>query len=163
MLPDASHLALGSFWTSYYFFQQVGIGGAYATGILAFAWGAAFHALRRGSWVWLAVGAAAFSALGMAIVSVIPNSEAATAIANGTNLPVLFISDVFVRLNDPPRWLAVVGDIFPVKHFSQACQTAFNPFYGGSGFEWADLGVIALWGLAGLFVALRYFSWEPKA
>ena len=111
----------------------------------------------------IAVGAAAFSALGMAIVSVIPNSEAATAIANGTILPVLFISDVFVRLNDPPRWLAVLGDIFPVKHFSQACQTAFNPFYGGSGFEWADLGVIALWGLAGLLVALRYFSWEPKA
>ncbi|TMF13757.1 MAG: ABC transporter permease, partial [Chloroflexi bacterium] len=59
------------------------------------------------------VGAAAFSALGLALASFTPNAEAAPAVANATALPILFISDVFVRLDDPPRWLAILGDIFP--------------------------------------------------
>src|SRR5438094_179300 len=66
----------------------------------------------------VAVGAAAFSALGVALASFTPNAEAAPAVANATVLPILFVSDVFIRLDDPPRWLAVLGDIFPVKHLS---------------------------------------------
>ena len=101
-------------------------------------------------------------ALGLALASFTPNAEAAPAVANATILPVLFISDVFVRLDDPPRWLAVLGDIFPVKHLSEACQAAFNPFQTGSGFEWLDLAVVAAWGLAGAVLALRLFSWYPR-
>ena len=112
--------------------------------------------------VTIVVGAAAFSALGLAVVAFTPNAEAAPAVANGTILPVLFISDVFIRLEHPPAWLDVAGDIFPVKHFSEACQRAFNPFFGGSGFEWVDLAVMAGWGLVGAALAVRYFSWEPK-
>jgi len=109
-----------------------------------------------------AVGAAAFSALGLALASFTPNAEAAPAVANATILPVLFISDVFVRLDDPPKWLDILGDIFPVKHLSEACQAAFNPFETGSGFEWLDLAIVAAWGLAGVVLALRYFSWYPR-
>jgi ABC-2 type transport system permease protein len=110
----------------------------------------------------VAVGAAAFSALGLAMASVTPNAEAAPAIANATALPILFISDVFVRLDDPPRWLAILGDIFPVKHLSEACQAAFNPFQTGPGFEWWDLAIIAAWGIAGAVLAVRRFSWYPR-
>lgn len=112
--------------------------------------------------VTVAVGAAAFSALGLALASVTPNAEAAPAVANATILPVLFISDVFVRLDDPPRWLDILGDIFPVKHLSEACQAAFNPFETGTGFEWWDLAVVAAWGLAGAVLAVRFFSWYPR-
>jgi hypothetical protein len=28
---------------------------------------------------------------------------------------------------------------------------------------WSDIGVLALWGVIGLAVALRRFSWLPKA
>jgi len=112
--------------------------------------------------VTVAVGAAAFSALGLALASVTPNAEAAPAIANATILPVLFISDVFVRLDDPPRWLDILGDIFPVKHLSEACQAAFNPFQTGWGFEWLDLAIVAAWGLAGVVLAFRFFSWYPR-
>ncbi|HEV8574655.1 MAG TPA: ABC transporter permease [Dehalococcoidia bacterium] len=109
-----------------------------------------------------AVGAAAFSALGLALSSFTPNAEAAPAVANATILPVLFISDVFVRLDDPPKWLDILGDIFPVKHLSEACQAAFNPFATGSGFEWLDLAVVAAWGLVGAVLAVRYFTWYPR-
>ncbi len=110
----------------------------------------------------VAVGAAAFSALGLALASFTPNAEAAPAVANATILPILFISDVFVRLDSPPTWLDIVGDIFPVKHFSEACQAAFNPFQTGSGFEWLDLAVVAAWGLAGVALSVRFFSWYPR-
>ena len=109
----------------------------------------------------IAVGACAFSALGLALASLTPNAEAAPAVANGTILPVLFISDVFVQIEDPPKWLDVLGDIFPVKHLSEACQTAFNPA-GGSGFEWLDIAVVGAWGVAGAVLAVRFFSWYPR-
>ena len=111
----------------------------------------------------IAVGAATFCALGLAVSSLVPNAQAASAIANGTVLPVLFISDVFVRLgDDPPAWIDVAGDIFPIKHLSEACLAAFNPYETGAGFEWLDLGVIAVWGIAGAMLAARYFRWEPR-
>lgn len=109
------------------------------------------------------VGAAAFSMLGLAVTTVIPNAEAAPAIVNFTILPLFFISDVFIRLEDPPAWLHTVASIFPVVHFSEAMQTAFNPFETGSGFELLHLGVIAIWGVAGFVVAARWFSWEPRS
>jgi ABC-2 type transport system permease protein len=109
------------------------------------------------------VGAAAFSMLGLAVTTVIPNAEAAPAIVNFTILPLFFISDVFIRLEDPPAWLHAVASIFPVIHFSEAMQTAFNPFETGAGFEPMHLGVIAIWGVAGFIVAARWFSWEPRS
>ena len=110
----------------------------------------------------LAVGAAAFSSLGLAITAVITNADASPAIVNGTILPLLFISDVFIRTEDAPSWLNAVADVFPIKHFSEALQTAFNPFETGAGFEFGHLAVMAAWGIAGLLIAVRFFSWEPR-
>ena len=110
----------------------------------------------------LAVGAATFCALGMAIMTVIPNADASPAVANATILPLLFISDVFIPMHDAPAWLTTFADIFPVRHFSVALQTPFNPFETGTGFEPVPLLVMAGWMAAGLVVAIRFFSWEPR-
>lgn len=110
----------------------------------------------------LMLGAVTFCALGLALTAVIPNADAAPAITNATILPLLFISNVFIPLQDPPEWLAFVGDVFPLKHFAAALQTAFHPDTTGAGFEWGDLAVIAAWGVAGTALALRFFSWEPR-
>jgi len=113
--------------------------------------------------VTLAIGAAAFSVLGLAITSFIPNADAAPAVINASILPLLFISDIFIPIEeDGPRWLGLAGDVFPVKHMSIALQTAFNPFESGSGFELEHLGVIVLWGAIGAIVAAWRFSWEPR-
>ena len=112
----------------------------------------------------LILGAAAFSALGIAVVAVIPNADAAPAVVNFSILPLLFISDVFIPPGaDTPEWVLQVGNIFPVRHLSLALQTAFNPFEGGAGFEWGHLAVVALWGIGAFLVALRFSSWEPRA
>jgi ABC-2 type transport system permease protein len=109
-----------------------------------------------------AVGAGAFCALGLALTAFIPNADAAPAMVNATILPLLFISNVFIHLHDPPTWLDVIGDIFPVKPFALAMEHAYNPYISGTGFEWGHLAALAAWGIAGAIIAVRYFSWEPR-
>ncbi|MDP9233549.1 MAG: ABC transporter permease [Actinomycetota bacterium] len=108
------------------------------------------------------VGAASFCALGFAITSVIPNGDAAPAMVNGIVLPLLFISDVFVPLDKAPQWIVTLGDIFPIKHLSHAVTYAFNPPANASAFRGTDLLVVAIWGIAGLLIASRFFTWEPR-
>jgi len=112
--------------------------------------------------VTLAVGSAAFAALAFALNGFIPNADAAPAVVNATVLPLLFISDVFIPSDGAPDWLNALAAFFPVSHLSEALQVAVNPFESGSGFRLGDLAVMAAWGVFGLLVALRYFSWEPR-
>lgn len=110
----------------------------------------------------VAIAAPAFCALGLAVTAIIPNSDAAPAVVNGVILPLLFISDVFIPPQNTPEWLDVVANIFPVLHFSEALQAAYNPFETGAGFEWVNLAVIAAWGAIGALLALRFFTWDPR-
>jgi ABC-2 type transport system permease protein len=106
-------------------------------------------------------GAASFCALGLAFTSMIPNADAAAPMVNFSVLPLLFISGVFLPTDNAPEWLQNIADVFPVKHLADALNTAFNPF-GRSGWETADLVIVGLWGLAGVLLAIRFFSWEPR-
>ena len=109
--------------------------------------------------VMLVVGAAAFCALGFAISAVIPNADASLPIVNAIILPLLFLSGVFIPLgNSPPAWMAWVGRVFPVRHFLSGMQAGFL----GGPFSWTDVLVVAAWGVAGLFFAIRFFRWEPR-
>jgi ABC-2 type transport system permease protein len=110
----------------------------------------------------LAVGAACFSALGMAVTSVIPNPDAAPAVVNASILPLLFISDVFIPIEGAPDWLAYFAGVFPVKPFSHSLIQTFDPCAVGRGFATSDLLVMGAWGLGGLLVAIKTFSWEPR-
>jgi ABC-2 type transport system permease protein len=110
----------------------------------------------------VAIGAGAFCALGLALTAAIPNADAAPAIVNATILPLMFVSNIFIHLDDPPAWLDLVGDVFPVKPFALAMEHAYNPYVTGAGFEWGHLAAVAAWGVAGAIVALRFFSWEPR-
>lgn len=113
--------------------------------------------------VTLAVGVTAFAALGLALAAISPTGDTAPAVANATLLPVAFISNVFIPIQDPAPWLEFLGDFFPLKHFVVPLQDAFNPFVTDSAFRGGDLLVMAIWGVAGLAYALRFFSWEPKS
>jgi ABC-2 type transport system permease protein len=111
----------------------------------------------------LVVGSAAFCALGLAVTAVIPNADASPAIVNASILPLLFISDVFIPLReDAPKWLSFLADLFPVKHLVEGMLASFFPLPGQSSFRVVDLLIVAAWGLAGLVVAIRFFSWEPR-
>jgi ABC-2 type transport system permease protein len=110
----------------------------------------------------LVVGAAAFCALGLAMSGFIPNADSGPAVVNAVILPLLFISDVFIPMQDAPQWLRDFASLFPVSHLSRAMHEAYNPLTAGSGFEVKSLVVMAAWGVLGLALAVRYFSWEPR-
>jgi ABC-2 type transport system permease protein len=107
------------------------------------------------------IGAGGFAALGLAITALIPNAEAAPAVVNATILPLLFISGVFIPVENAPKWVDVVGKIFPVRHLVEAYLGAYygQPLFD---FSWRDVGVVALWGVVGIVFAARRFSWEPR-
>jgi ABC-2 type transport system permease protein len=107
------------------------------------------------------VGAAVFSILGVAVTALIPNADASPAVVNASILPLLFISNVFIPLENPPQWLDILGKIFPVRHFADALIGSFFAL-SGSGLHTNDLLVLGAWAVAGLVVALRFFQWEPK-
>lgn len=112
--------------------------------------------------VTFAVGVAAFALLGLAVAGLVPNADSAPAVANATILPLAFVSDVFIPLDDPPRWLDVVGDIFPLKPFVNSFQDTLNPLVESPGFGWGRLAYVAAWGAAGALIAVRTFTWEPS-
>ena len=109
----------------------------------------------------LAVAAAAFSALGLGVAGLIPNADAAPAIVNAVVLPVLFISNVFIQMDNAPGWLDTVSHVLPVRHFADAMLDLYR-LGADAGVPWAAIGVIAAWGVIGVALALRFFSWEPR-
>jgi len=107
----------------------------------------------------LAVGAASFCALGLAMTAAIPNADAAGAVVNAVILPLLFLSGIFIAFgNNTPSWILWVARIFPVRHFATALQAGFL----GTTFHWSDVVVVAAWGVFGLLIAIRFFQWEPR-
>ena len=105
------------------------------------------------------VGSAAFCALGMALTAVVPNADAAGPIVNAVILPVEFLSGIFIAFgNSTPDWILWVARVFPVRHFALSMQAGFL----GTAFSWTDVLVVAAWGVAGMLLAMRFFSWEPR-
>lgn len=113
--------------------------------------------------VTVVVGTLAFCCLGYALASLIRNEDAAQPITQAVMLPLYFISGVFVAVTVLPSRLVNVANVFPVRHLADALLVAYNPHTSGSGFAAGDLLVVAAWGVAGLLIAVRRFSWLPLA
>jgi ABC-2 type transport system permease protein len=108
----------------------------------------------------LLVGGLSFAALALALTAAIPNADAAPPIVNAAVLPLLFLSGIFFPTDDAPTWIRAVANIFPVRHFFEAMSSAF--LGNAIPFDWWDLVVVAAWGIVGLVLASRFFSWEPR-
>lgn len=138
----------------------------FMTGLLLVIGWAAFGALVPARTapalvVTVLLGAAVFCCLGFALASVIRDADAAQPVTQATMLPLYFISGVFVAVSTLPHWLVDIADVFPVRHLAAALLTAYNPHTRGAGFSASDLLILTAWGIAGLAVALRRFSWVP--
>jgi len=110
----------------------------------------------------LVVGAASFCCLGIALTAAIPSQDAAAAIVNAMLLPLYFLSGVFIPEDQLPNGVISFADLFPVRHFFDAFFDAYVPA-GGSAVSWDNLAIVALWGVAGLLLAIRYFRWTPRS
>jgi ABC-2 type transport system permease protein len=109
----------------------------------------------------LVIGAASFSCLGIALTAAIPTQDAAAPIVNALLLPLYFLSGVFIPDDQLPSGVIHFADAFPIRHFFEAFFDAYVP--GGAALSWDDLAVVAIWGVAGLLLAVRYFRWTPRS
>ncbi|MGE5408120.1 MAG: ABC transporter permease [Syntrophothermus sp.] len=112
--------------------------------------------------VTLAVGAACFCCLGIALTAAIPSQDAAAPIVNALLLPLYFLSGVFIPEDELSSGVISFANHFPVRDFFEAFFQAYIPAAPGSGIDWGNLLVVVLWGLAGLALAIRFFRWTPR-
>jgi ABC-2 type transport system permease protein len=109
------------------------------------------------------VGAAAFCCLAYALGGLVANAESAGPMVQLSTLPVYFISGIYIPDNVLPHWLLDIANVLPVRPLAVALQAAFVPATnGGQRFAAIPLLVVVIWGVAGLIVAVRTFSWAPR-
>ena len=107
------------------------------------------------------VGMISFSALGLAMSTLVPNQDAAGPIVSIVFFVLLFLSGLWFPLK-PGSGLAQFSSYFPVRHFISAVFAPFDLQKGASPWAWHDLLVVALWGVAGAIVAVRRWKWAPR-
>jgi len=111
--------------------------------------------------VYLALGTAAFSALGMAITAFTPTVDSASTVAPFAVVMLSFVSGVFISVDQLPHWLESVGKAFPLSHLAEGLQTCLLSGAGDTGLAGGNVASLALWGVAGIAIAARRFRWEP--
>ena len=112
------------------------------------------------------VGTLAFSALGVAIAGLIRNQEAAPAVTNAIILPMAFISNTFIAVDESamPRWLDVVSRHPAAASVRGEHPGAVQPDGRSAGIPAGTTSpIVAAWGVVGVVVAARTFKWEPIA
>jgi len=128
-------------------------------GVVAF--GVDFRtATTAGLVVTLALGAACFCALGLAVSGLCPNADAAPARVTFSVFPLIFISGIFFPLDNAPPWLTTVAKLFPMERLADGLQYAFDPRTPGMGFNGGDLVALGAWTVVGSLLALRLFRWD---
>jgi ABC-2 type transport system permease protein len=109
----------------------------------------------------LALGAAAFASLGVAITAFVRSLEGSSAALNLIVLPVAFLSGSFGERQRYPAALRAIGDVLPLKYLLDAVRAIYL-----NGQEiWDEptaVAVLAAWGAFGILVAMRKFRWEPR-
>jgi ABC-2 type transport system permease protein len=109
----------------------------------------------------LALGAAAFAALGLAITGFIRSQDGASAVLNIIVLPMAFLTGAFGPTRHYPKALRAIGDVLPLKYLLDLIKGIY--LHGQQIWDKPTaVAVLAGWGLFGMVVALRTFRWEPR-
>src|SRR6201995_1351545 len=126
-------------------------------GLGAAAYGLVFRASAvPGLIITLLLGTAAFTTLGIGIARFIPNSEAAPVVVNLMILPLTFISNIWFPIDSLPQALKTIAGIFPIKALASGLQYVFDPRHHGAGLDGADLKVLAIWTVIGVWLMLKF-------
>jgi ABC-2 type transport system permease protein len=107
------------------------------------------------------LGVASFACLGLAAASLIRSMEGASAVVNVVLLPMAFLSGSFGPTDDYPGVLEAIADVLPLTYFLDIVNGVYLD--GDSLFaDPAALGIVAAWGVGGLAITVRRFSWMPR-
>jgi ABC-2 type transport system permease protein len=100
------------------------------------------------------LGTLVLAALGMALMSVLPDPRTLSVVALAVLLPLSFVSGLFAFGADPPDVVRTIGGLFPLQHLRDALDEALT----GDGWFPVDpvhLLVVLAWGVAGTLLAVR--------
>jgi ABC-2 type transport system permease protein len=111
--------------------------------------------------VFVLVGVLCLAALGVAFAHAIPNFESTAAYVNALFLPVLFVSFYAFDTSSAPGFVNTIADALPLKPLIEGL---YGAMVSGAGLaENIDgLAVIGLWGVLGIWLAVRGFTWEGR-
>jgi len=109
----------------------------------------------------LALGAAAFAALGLAITGFIRSLEGSSAVLNVIVLPMAFLTGSFGPTRHYPQVLRAIGAVLPLKYLLDLIKGVY--LHGQQLWDKPlAIAVLAAWGFFGMAVAIRTFRWEPR-
>jgi ABC-2 type transport system permease protein len=124
--------------------------------VIAFALGWSPHGNPLSVLLLLILGTAAFSGLGLLMAGTL-KAEATLAAANLVFLLLLVAGGVMVPLSKFPAGAQDVLALLPITALSDGLRDVLQH---GAGVPWGDLGILAVWAVAGLALAGRFFRWE---
>jgi ABC-2 type transport system permease protein len=76
-------------------------------------------------------------------------------------LPLYFLSGVFIPDDELPSGVIDFANHFPIRPFFQSFFDAYVPGSAQT-LAWDHLAVVAIWGVGGLLLAVRFFRWSPR-
>lgn len=124
---------------------------------------------RWATLIWVTVlGTAAGTLLGIAFSSVPRSGKAAPAVVTPVALVLQFISGVYFVFTSVSKPLQIIGAIFPLKWIAQGYRSVLLPdnlrkLEPANSWEHGRTALIlAVWGAAGLFIALKTFRWRSR-
>jgi ABC-2 type transport system permease protein len=111
--------------------------------------------------VFVVAGVVCFAALGVAFAHAIPNFESTAAYVNAVFLPVVFVSFYVFDSSSAPEFLRTIAEAVPLYPLIDGLSGAMVTGTSLSS-DLSDLGVIAVWAMLGIWLAVRGFSWEQR-
>ena len=109
----------------------------------------------------LVIGSLAFAALGLALTGAVRSAEGSSAVVNFVYLPMAIVSGTFFSTGSYPQFLRAIADVLPLTYFTKMTRNVMirNHHIWS---ELGSLGVVSLWGVIGVVVAIRVFRWQPR-
>ncbi len=124
--------------------------------VIALALGWSPHGSPVAVLLLLVAGTAAFSGLGLLMAGTL-KAEATLAAANLVFLLLLVGGGVIVPLDRFPDAAQDVLGLLPISALSDGLRDVLQH---GAGMPWGNLAILAVWAVAGLAAAGKFFRWE---
>ncbi len=123
-----------------------------------------YFGLKLSNYWWMSipvilVGTLAFLSIGLLVGAWAKSQEAAQAIVNLVVLPMAFLSGSFFPLDNAPRWLRTISEIFPLRHLNQAMLDVMVRGKGPASVL-PEVGVLAGFAIVMSLLATRLFRWD---
>jgi ABC-2 type transport system permease protein len=106
-----------------------------------------------------ALGLIVFMGFGFVVSGLARTESVIPPIANVITLPQFLLSGTFFPVEAFPNWLQIISKSLPLTYLNDALRKV--AFEGASLVDVSSqIGVVALWGIAIYFAAVKFFRWE---